>query len=168
MKEVYLNSKPIQELMGTESDIAEISVETATWLTQNYSELYQTLKYTSPVFGKFYFQKDGFYIGIDNTSGDAFAEEFLTLEGVTFWLDNYHLEYSIVKNYDLECAWKELEDVPFDEVDSVLCLAVDWKTFEVGTSQEDIWHYFDAHYSKGVAYLLNEHDPKDKNIDLEV
>ncbi len=54
--------------------------------------------------------------------------------------------------------WKELEDVPFDDSgsESDMVLAEDWWCFKAGTEREDIWHFFDEHYSKGVAYLLNK------------
>lgn len=55
----------------------------------------------------------------------------------------------------LEQMWLDLMDVPFDETeDGRLVLAEDWEQFPVGTDREDIWHFFDDNYSKGVAYLL--------------
>ena len=52
--------------------------------------------------------------------------------------------------------WEEMEDVPFDEVDGELILAEDYWIFNKGTTREDIWEYFDVHYSKGVHWLLYE------------
>jgi hypothetical protein len=56
----------------------------------------------------------------------------------------------------LQDMWDELTDVPFDEdyETQELYLEDRWKHFEAGTWREDIWHWFDAHHSKGVAHLL--------------
>lgn len=56
----------------------------------------------------------------------------------------------------LEELWEELTDVPFDEDDrGLLWLAEDWFIFEADvTEREDIWHWFDERYSKGVHALL--------------
>lgn len=56
----------------------------------------------------------------------------------------------------LKRKWKELDDIPFDEADSPsgLVLAEDWWGFPKGTDREEIWHAFDDHHSKGVAFLL--------------
>lgn len=52
----------------------------------------------------------------------------------------------------LEKLWKEFEDVPVDP--DTEKLEKDWFIFQRGTDKEDIWHWFDDRYSKGVAYLL--------------
>lgn len=55
----------------------------------------------------------------------------------------------------LEERWANLEDVPFDEPPrGDLIMAEDWWLFPKGTEREDIWHFFDENYSKGVAFLL--------------
>lgn len=55
---------------------------------------------------------------------------------------------------ELERLWDELTDVPFDEQDCMLYLADDWFVFAAGTEREEIWEWFDEHYSKGVYYLM--------------
>ena len=58
----------------------------------------------------------------------------------------------------LELLWEELTDVVFDETDDgYLVLANDWYIFDAGTDREEIWHWFDKHYSNGV-YSLMFHD----------
>ena len=60
--------------------------------------------------------------------------------------------------------WGEFEDVLFvEDEDSDDCcnlvLASDWNNgfcvFPAGTTRDEIWHWFDAHHSKGVGWLLN-------------
>lgn len=52
----------------------------------------------------------------------------------------------------VEELWDNLADVPIDpdteELDEPYYI---WPK---GTDKEDIWHWFDEHHSKGVAYLL--------------
>ena len=55
---------------------------------------------------------------------------------------------------EVEELWDQLEDVPFDEIEDELCLAVNWQGWSKGTSREEIWHWFDEHHSQGVFYLL--------------
>lgn len=57
----------------------------------------------------------------------------------------------------LEELWDELDGVPFDDDDptgSDMKLAEDWNGFPKGTEREEIWHWFDRRYSKGVVHLL--------------
>ena len=55
----------------------------------------------------------------------------------------------------LELLWNELNDVPFDDhPDSDMTLSVEWFCFPAGTEREEIWHWFDERYSKGVVWLL--------------
>ena len=59
------------------------------------------------------------------------------------------------KNKEIESLWNRLEDVPFDEgEDKELILAEKFHCFKKGTPRFYIWHWFDKHHSKGVAYLL--------------
>lgn len=56
---------------------------------------------------------------------------------------------------EIEILWDELTNVPFDEdADGNLVLAEDWRQFTKGTEREEIWHWFDNAYSRGVHYLL--------------
>ena len=52
----------------------------------------------------------------------------------------------------VEELWDNLADVPIapetEELDEPYYI---WPK---GTDKEDIWHWFDEHHSKGVAYLL--------------
>ena len=57
----------------------------------------------------------------------------------------------------LESLWKELDNIPMDPktetIEAPFCI------FSVGTNREEIWRWFDKHYSKGVAYLLQSGVP---------
>lgn len=57
----------------------------------------------------------------------------------------------------LESLWKELDNIPMDPktetIEAPFCI------FSVGTNREEIWRWFDKHYSKGVAYLLHSGVP---------
>ena len=59
---------------------------------------------------------------------------------------------------DVEELWNELEDIPIDEDE---CLDVDWQGWSKGAHREEIWHWFDKHYSKGVGWLMNEYEPEE-------
>ena len=48
---------------------------------------------------------------------------------------------------ELENLWKFLEDIPMNENEQ---LEEDWFIFPKGTDKEEIWHWFDEQYSKGV------------------
>ena len=53
----------------------------------------------------------------------------------------------------LKFLWKELDDVPMNlEAETI---KVPFYSFGVGTRREEIWKWFDKHYSKGVACLLS-------------
>ena len=55
----------------------------------------------------------------------------------------------------LEELWDDFANVAFDEDDDGrLILSEQWRCFEAGTQREDIWHWFDERYSKGVYALL--------------
>ncbi len=67
----------------------------------------------------------------------------------------------------LEKLWEGLEDIPFCEEDSELHIEEDYLDFKEGTSREDIWHWFDERYSKGVYSLLYEYENKENNAEEE-
>lgn len=48
-------------------------------------------------------------------------------------------------------AWDTLTDINVDDDE---CTEQDWFLFPAGTSRENIWHWFDEHYEKGVSALL--------------
>ena len=50
--------------------------------------------------------------------------------------------------------WQELEDIPFDEVDSELVLAEDWYIFKKGTSREIIWLTLEDLYGVAIGDLF--------------
>ena len=52
----------------------------------------------------------------------------------------------------LEYLWEEFGDFP--GVDEEDCLLDDFLGFEAGTHREDVWHWFDEHHSRGVAFLM--------------
>lgn len=59
---------------------------------------------------------------------------------------------------EVELLWEEFSNFPFDEGnDGGVYLSTDWRGFPAGTSRDDIWHWFDAHHSKGVFFLLYEY-----------
>jgi len=59
------------------------------------------------------------------------------------------------KNKEIESLWNLMVDISFDENEKKeLILAEKFHCFGKGTPRFDIWHWFDEHHSKGVAYLL--------------
>lgn len=52
----------------------------------------------------------------------------------------------------VEELWDNLADVPIDPETEEL--DEPYYIWPKGTDKEDIWHWFDEHHSKGVAYLL--------------
>lgn len=52
----------------------------------------------------------------------------------------------------VEELWDNLADVPIDPETEELDES--YYIWPKGTDKEDIWHWFDEHHSKGVAYLL--------------
>jgi hypothetical protein len=52
----------------------------------------------------------------------------------------------------LEWLWSKLEDAPMDPKTEKL--EADFYFFKKGTDKEDIWHWFDERYTRGVHYLL--------------
>jgi len=58
-----------------------------------------------------------------------------------------------MNDQQLETLWRLGDDVP---VDADECIEEEWHIWDIGTSRESIWHWFDAHHSKGVVEgLLN-------------
>lgn len=72
------------------------------------------------------------------------------------YVDNelFNRTYQEAIDIVLENAWKTLEDVPMNP--ETECIEEKWFHFPNGTNREDIWYWFDAHHSKGVAWLMNE------------
>ena len=70
-----------------------------------------------------------------------------------------YLHNGFVENYtDVEVLklWNELEDVTFiEDEDNNLILASDWRGWSAGTSQSEIWNWFNDQYSKGLLGLAD-------------
>lgn len=82
----------------------------------------------------------------DKDINNGYSYEF---DGVT---------YQVLNDEAIEQLWKELGDIPFDEDEKgELILGEDWLVFDKGTEREDIWYWFDEHYSQGVGWLINEY-----------
>lgn len=92
----------------------------------------------------------------DNCGGyDTVKDEPIPYNCLT-GADHYWLFEQLVCDKNVEKWWEELADVPFDEQgqEDDMVLAEDWGEFAKGTKREDIWHWFDKHHSRGVAFLL--------------
>ena len=61
------------------------------------------------------------------------------------------LQETIDKN--IESLWKEFESVPVDRNGN---LRATWYAFPKGTNKNDVYDWFNRHYSKGLAYLMEE------------
>ena len=64
-----------------------------------------------------------------------------------------------ITDAEIENLWEELEDVLFIEDpesgDSCeLVLASGWQGWSSGTTRDEIWRWFNQHYSKGLEGLL--------------
>ena len=66
----------------------------------------------------------------------------------------------------LEDLWAALEDIPMDpeteKLEGDLVLEDGTVLFPHGTEREEIWHWFDERYSKGVYHLLYNTDGVDR------
>ena len=52
----------------------------------------------------------------------------------------------------LEELWKQFGDIPMNP--ETECIEAPFMGWGVGIHREEIWHWFDARHSKGIAYLL--------------
>ena len=97
----------------------------------------------------FHEEKDGNLICLDCEDLNDHYEE-----AVDNMLSKESLEE---RDRHLESLWKELDDVPMnpetETIETPFCF------FRAGTSREEIWRWFDKHYSKGVVYLLHSGVP---------
>ena len=75
-------------------------------------------------------------------------------------MTNYADEIFCLDHYQtyLENLWLELEDAPINLKTEVL--ESDWYGFPEGTDREDILHWFDKMYGKGVIELANMDEVK--------
>ena len=56
-------------------------------------------------------------------------------------------------NKNVEALWIEFQNVP---VDSNGNLKAAWYAFPKGTNKNDVYDWFNRHYSTGLAYLMEE------------
>lgn len=73
-------------------------------------------------------------------------------------IDCKHLCKNDITDIEIEKLWEEFEDVLFieDEESDDCCkliLASDWQGWDKGTSRDEIWRWFNQHYSKGLEGL---------------
>ena len=61
------------------------------------------------------------------------------------------LQDTIDKN--VEALWKEFQSVLVDRNGN---LKAAWYAFSKGTNKNDVYDWFNRHYSKGLAYLMEE------------
>lgn len=64
-----------------------------------------------------------------------------------------------ITDIEVEKLWEELEDVLFIEDSNSgdsceLVLASDWQGWNKETTRDEIWRWFNQHYSKGLDGLL--------------
>lgn len=67
------------------------------------------------------------------------------------------MDYKNIKTIEeqdkiLEELWADFGDIPMDP--DTECMEEEFLGFPAGTHREDVWRWFDARYSKGVANLL--------------
>lgn len=56
------------------------------------------------------------------------------------------------RDEELEELWGQFADIPMNV--ETECIEGPFLSFTAGTGREEIWHWFNERYSKGVAYLL--------------
>lgn len=54
----------------------------------------------------------------------------------------------------VKALWKGMEDIPFDEGKKDELICSEYLGFPPKTPREELWHWFDEHYSKGISSLL--------------
>jgi len=53
---------------------------------------------------------------------------------------------------ELMDLWEQLEDIPYDPVKEEI--EAPFIHFPAGTSKDEIWHWFDEHYTCGLYVLM--------------
>lgn len=87
-------------------------------------------------------------------------QNILTIEQIS--KPTFKLEQTYIDKY-LEKKWESLSDVPFTTENNYQILDGNYWDFKKGkTTNEDIWHYFDEHHSKGIYYLLYEYENEEE------
>lgn len=65
----------------------------------------------------------------------------------------------VLTDKDIEKIWNELEDATMREKkNGELVLCSKFYIWKAGTTQNEIWNWFDKNYSKGVGYLVEEYE----------
>ena len=59
--------------------------------------------------------------------------------------------------------WQDFADIPMNP--ETECIEEDFMCFPAGTDREDIWHWFDERYSKGISDLLYS-DGMDRTVEI--
>lgn len=103
---------------------------------------------------------EAIYREIDDVAEYFNGREYRTLlfpNGAEIYAPDGHerAEWKIInesEDSDIEELWGNLADVPIDPETEEL--DEPYYIWPKGTDKEDIWHWFDEHHSKGVAYLL--------------
>lgn len=94
------------------------------------------------------------YITIERSYSKSMAEKDVN-QAVYLALDSMSelpLE-NVWTDADLEAAWECFGDIPMNP--ETECMERSFLHFPMGTHREEIWHWFDARYSKGVCALLS-------------
>ena len=162
--------------------IGEDNSSGAEYKYDNYDKMINSIKEYIETYHKEEIQKSGKLMSIKEDA--EFIYQFLKFQNDTEWIDLEKLKILQDKKYVLpgdgpldlqkkldrllEILWEALEDVPFCEIEGVEVLDDDYLDFEFETTtKEDIWHWFDERYSKGVHYLLYEFEREDDKTEDE-
>lgn len=103
------------------------------WLNKEFpkSEAFQVnaeqaeyiIEFREPI-GNFYRESDGVFVGIDNSTGDSFVEEFKDKETCIAWLTNKNITYFTELDYGkslnelnkIDCCGSEFEVIITEEL----------------------------------------------------
>lgn len=61
------------------------------------------------------------------------------------------LQDTIDKN--VEALWKEFQSIPVDRNGNIRAA---WKAYTKGTNKNEVYGWFNRHYSNGLSYLMKE------------
>ena len=61
------------------------------------------------------------------------------------------LQDTIDKN--VEALWKEFQSIPVDRNGNIRAA---WKAYPKGTNKNEVYGWFNCHYSNGLSYLMKE------------
>lgn len=152
-----------------------IGEESSSGAVYEYKDVKDLAKKIEFYLGNYYGKEIEKYEDLFNTKEEVdLIYEFLKEQSDTEWIDLEKLKVlqdkklvlpgdrptDLMQKLDtlVEKLWDGLEDIPFYEEDSEQFIDEDYLDFKDGTSREDIWHWFDERHSKGVNYLLYEHE----------